>query len=97
MKIIAHEHLIEFWTIHPDCRSALQAWHAEATTASWATPVDIRAKYGSVSILKAGRAVFNICGNKYRLVVQINYGLRTIFIRFVGTHEEYDEINAQNI
>jgi mRNA interferase HigB len=60
-------------------------------------PADVKASYGTASILKKGRVVFNICGNKYRLVVWINYEFYTIYIRFVGTHKEYDEIDAQTI
>jgi len=63
----------------------------------WSSPAEVKALYGSASILKDGRVVFNIGGNKYRLVVWINYKFYTIYVRFVGTHEEYDEIDAQTI
>ena len=97
MKIVATERLIDFGTTVPASSSALHAWYAEAKSASWATPTELKSKYGSASILKHGRVVFNICGNKFRLVAQINYEARIIFIRFIGTHAEYDEINAQTI
>jgi mRNA interferase HigB len=65
--------------------------------AQWETPADVKAKYGNASILKEGRVVFNICGNDFRLVVWINYEFFTIYIRFIGTHAEYDKIDAQTI
>ena len=70
---------------------------AEAKDADWTTPTDVKAKYGNASILKGGRVVFNICGNKHRLIVRINYDYRTVYVRFVGTHKEYDQINAETV
>jgi mRNA interferase HigB len=81
----------------PEAKSELDAWRAEAKAADWATPADVKGKYGNASILKDGRVVFNICGNKYRLVVWINYEFRTIYIRFFGTHKEYDAIDAGTV
>ena len=75
----------------------MKAWFAEAENADWNSPAEVKAKYGNASILKGGRVVFNICGNNYRLVAWINYPFHTIYIRFVGTHEEYDAIDAQTI
>lgn len=97
MRIIAKKALIDYWTKVPATKAALQAWHAEAKEADWATPADVKAKYGTASILKDGRVVFNICGNKHRLVVWINYAFRTIYIRFLGTHKEYDAIDPDTI
>jgi mRNA interferase HigB len=97
MRIIARRKLVEFWTSHPRSEQQLKAWYAEAESASWVSPADVKAKYGNASILKDGRVVFNICGNEYRLVVWINYDFFTIYIRFVGTHSEYDDIDAQTI
>ena len=74
-----------------------KAWYAEAEDAKWLSPADVKAKYGNASILKDGRVVFNICGNEFRLIVGINYEFQAIYIRFIGTHEEYDEIDAQTI
>lgn len=88
---------MDYWTKVPAAKSELEAWHAEAGSADWATPADVKAKYGSASILRDGRVVFNICGNKHRLVVWINYDYRTIYVRFLGTHGEYDKINAQEV
>ena len=97
MRIIAKKTLRAFWESEPTAKGALQAWHAEARDAIWASPADVKAQYGSASILKDGRVVFNIGGNKYRLVVWINYEFNTIYIRFVGTHKQYDAIDAQSI
>lgn len=97
MRIISKKALSDFWRRRPASKVELEAWHVEAKHAKWATPADIKAKYGNASILKEGRVVFNINGNNFRLVVKINYAFSTIYIRFVGTHEEYDQINAQTI
>jgi mRNA interferase HigB len=97
MRIISKKALKDFWKREPTAKTALEAWHAEAKEAQWSSPADVKASYGTASILKAGRVVFNICGNKYRLVVWINHHFFTIYIRFVGTHKEYDEIDAQSI
>jgi mRNA interferase HigB len=97
MRIIALKTLKEYWQKEPDSKEALSAWYHEALAASWDGPADIKEKYRSASILKSSRAVFNICGNKYRLVVKINYKVKTIYIRFVGTHKEYNNINAEEI
>jgi mRNA interferase HigB len=75
----------------------LEAWHAEALKAIWQTPQDIKAQFRSASILKNNRVVFNIGGNKYRLVVAIDYTRQTIFVRFIGTHKQYDKIDAEVI
>jgi mRNA interferase HigB len=97
MRVISKKALKTYWEKEPVVRSALEAWHAEAKAAEWSTPADIKARYGTASILKDGRVVFNIGGNKYRLVVWINYEFLTVYVRFVGTHKEYDEIDAQSI
>ena len=100
MRIIAKRTLRKFWEDHPQgsgARSALESWHAEVAHAAWAGPAEVKAMYGDASILKRGRVVFNIAGNKYRLVVHINYPYRIVFIRFVGTHREYDAIDVETI
>ncbi len=97
MRVIAKKALKDFWTRAPAARAALEAWYAEAKNAEWTSPADVKAWYGSASILKDGRVVFNIGGNKYRLVVWINYQFFTVYIRFIGTHKEYDQIDAQTI
>lgn len=97
MRIIAKRTLKDFWAKEPAAKVALEAWHAEAKDAQWSAPAEVKASYGTASILKDGRVVFNIGGNKYRLVVWINYEFFTIYVRFVGTHKEYDAIDAQTI
>jgi len=97
MRVIAKRALRDFWKEKPDAEEQLKAWHAEAKAADWRNPADIKAKYGTASILKNGRVVFNICGNRYRLVVWINYCAKVVYVRFIGTHKEYDAINAEEI
>lgn len=97
MRVVAKRTLRAFWDQHPDAEGALKAWHAEASAASWQTPAEVKAQYGSASILKNNRIVFNICGNKYRLVVRINYKIAIMLVRFIGTHRDYDAINAEEI
>ena len=97
MRIIARKALRDYGEQQPSARDQLEAWYAEARHAEWATPADVKAEYGNASILKEGRVVFNICGNEYRLVVWINYEFFTVYIRLIGTHAEYDDINAQTI
>ena len=97
MRVIAKSALRVFWQKHPEAEQPLRAWYAEAKHAAWSSPHEVRARYGSADILRGGRVVFNIGGNKFRLVVQLNYGARIAYIRFVGTHKEYDQINAETI
>ena len=73
------------------------AWYRQVKAADWASPADVKLDARSVSILKGGRAVFNIAGNKYRIVVWINYPYRVVYIRFIGTHRMYDAVDAQSI
>ncbi len=80
-----------------DAREPTMAWFRQVRQADWAKPADVKRDVGSASILKDGRAVFNIAGNKYRIVVWINYPYRVVYIRFVGTHHQYDAIDAQTI
>jgi len=95
MRVIAKRTLREFWECYPDAEGPLKAWHQEAEQADWQSPHDIKADYGNASILKDNRTVFNIAGNKYRLVVKINYPYHIVYIRFIGTHAEYDQINVE--
>lgn len=97
MVVIARKVLREYGIANPDAKEQIDAWYAEATDADWKTPADVKEKYRSASILQDGRVVFNICGNKYRLVVWINFAARTIYIRFIGTHKEYDKIDVQTV
>ena len=99
MHVIKRKTLIEFYqqSGNKDARGVLEAWYYEAKHAQWASPADIKAQYRSASILKDNRVVFNIAGNKYRLIVRLNYDSKTVFIRFIGTHREYDKIDAEVI
>lgn len=99
MRIIALSTLKEFWE-SPDYADAEEpglAWYRVALKADWSKPDEVKATFGNASILKDGRAVFNIAGNKYRLVVWINYDFRVVYVRFIGTHAQYDDIDAQTI
>ena len=100
MRVISKQTLRQFWEAssnRADARRALEAWHREARRASWQSPQDVKRTYASASVLKGGRVVFNICGNRYRLVVRINYPQQIVFIRFVGSHSQYDAIDAETI
>jgi len=97
MRIISRKALREFWERHPDAMQALQAWYADVRQVTWDAPADIKGVYRNASIIANNRVVFNIKGNRYRLVVAINYEVGIVFIRFVGTHEEYDRIDAATI
>jgi mRNA interferase HigB len=97
LRVIAKRALREFWEKHPDSEQQLLAWYREASKADWNSPNEIKAKYTSASILKQSRVVFNIYGNKYRLIVEINFPRKWVFIRFIGTHKENDKIDANNI
>ncbi len=97
MHIITRQKLIACWTEHPDAEDALKAWEKEAEHAHWKSPTDIKARYRSADFLPGNRVVFNIKGNHYRLVVKIQYPTGVVYIRFVGTHKEYDRINAETI
>lgn len=97
MNIIARKTLKEFWENYPDSKQSLEAWFYEAKTAQWKNSADIKARYNTASIINSERVVFNIRGNKYRLVVRINYQSGTVFIRFLGTHKMYDKIDVETI
>jgi len=97
MRVIALRTLREYGERKPEASAALSSWYHETVAAEWKTPADIKEKYRSASILKNGRVVFNISGNKYRLIVGINYVLGIVFIKFIGTHAEYDKIDAEKV
>jgi mRNA interferase HigB len=97
MRVIALSSLKSFWLRHPDAEQPLKAWHEEAAQARWSQPADIKAMYRSASILKNRRVVFNIKGNEYRLIVAVAYKLQIIYVKFIGTHEQYDQIDALTI
>ena len=97
MHVISRKRLVEFWQEHADAAGQLQAWFHVTCKAEWANSAELKAKFGAASIINAERVVFNVCGNKYRLVVRINYASKTVFIRFVGTHAQYDRIDPESV
>lgn len=97
MRVIAVSTLRAFWAVHADSEQQLKAWFEEAQAAQWQSPAEIKEHYRSASILKNGRVVFNIAGNKYRLVVAVLFSSQIVLIKFVGTHEAYNKIDAQSI
>lgn len=97
MRIIALSALREFWRIHPDAEIPLRAWYADASRADWRRPADINAAYRSANFIANNRVVFNVKGNDYRLVVAAHYNRGMMFVRFVGTHRDYDRIDAATI
>ena len=97
MRIITKAPLREFWEKYPAAALPLQVWYKDATQASWRNPNDVKAQYGNASIVGNNRVVFNIKGNDFRLIVAINYAAAIVFIRFIGTHAQYDTINAATI
>ncbi len=97
MRIIAISHLKAFWEQSPDAEQSLLAWIDEAKKADWKSPTEIKEKFRSASILKSRRVVFNIKGNDYRLVVAVAYRFGAIYIKFIGTHRQYDAIDADTV
>ncbi|MCF8208878.1 MAG: type II toxin-antitoxin system HigB family toxin [Rhodoferax sp.] len=99
MRVIAKSTLVKFWSQLgcSDAKSALQSWHDEAQKASWQTPQNIKDQYGSASICGNNRVVFNIAGNKYRLVVEMQYQAAIVWVKFIGTHAQYDQINVETV
>lgn len=97
MRVVAKKVLRDFWEKHEDCEQQLKAWFREAQKAEWENPNQIKTEYPSASILNDNRVVFNIKGNNYRLIVKINYEYEMVWIRFIGTHAEYDKINSNTI
>lgn len=97
VRVIAVKSLKEFWVQHPESEQPLKAWREETKVATWSGPAELKLAFGSASILQNGRVVFNIAGNKYRLIVGISYKLQIVFIKFVGAHRDYDKIDAQTV
>lgn len=97
LRVIAKKILRDFWEVHADSEQQLKAWYQETSKAEWTGPNQIKTQYPSASFLADNRVVFNIKGNHYRLIVKINYDHQMIWIRFIGTHAEYDKIDAKTI
>jgi mRNA interferase HigB len=97
MRIISRKALKDFWACHTQAEKPLKNWFEEASQATWKTSQDIKTLYRSADFVLGNRVIFNIGGNKYRLIVKINYSYGVVYIRFIGTHTEYDKINAETI
>ena len=95
MRVIAVKTLRNFWALYPDAEQPLLAWFDEVSKANWTQPANIKAHYATASILKNRRVVFNIKGNDYRLIVAVAYKLGIVYIKFVGTHKQYDAVDAE--
>ena len=97
MRIIARRTLNLFWYKHRTAEQPLKSWYREASQATWKSPEDVKRRYRHVSFLNGNRVVFNIGGNKFRLIVHVNYDYGVLYIRFVGTHSEYDQTDPEKI
>jgi mRNA interferase HigB len=97
MRVIAVSTLKDFWKLHPDAEQPLKAWYDEAKHAAWTTSQDIKDHYASASFVGRNRVVFNIKGNAYRLIVAVAYRFQAVYIKFIGTHAEYDRIDAATV
>ncbi len=96
-RIFAKSTLRTFWKKHPASEQYLKTWYDTAMNSDWKTPNQVKHTYANASILKDSRIVFNIKGNSYRLIAKFNFEKQWAFIRFIGTHKEYDKINANTI
>jgi len=99
MRIISKKTLKDFYeqSKYQDSKSALESWHKEVLKLEWNNPNEIKGMYRSASIIGDTKIVFNIAGNKYRLIVTINYYVKIVFIKFIGTHKQYDKINIEEL
>ena len=97
MRVISKASLVDFWVSHPASKHALQTWFEDASRASWRSPQDIKLRYCSASFVSSNRVVFNIKGNDYRLVVAVAYRFGAVYIKFLGTHKQYDALDAATV
>ena len=98
MQIIVNRALREFWIIHNQAEAPLKAWYALVVKADWSTPQDVKDGFGTtVDFVSDNRIIFDIGGNKYRLIVHVAYRFKRVLIKFVGTHEQYDRINPETV
>jgi mRNA interferase HigB len=97
MRVLSVSTLRTFWKQHPGAEQPLKAWYQEAVIANWTQPADIKAHYRNASVLKNRRVVFNIKGNEYRLIVAVAYQLQIVYVKFIGTHKEYDAVDAETV
>ena len=97
MNVISKRTLVKFYEQYPQAKSALEVWHSDARKSTWSSPADIKKIYSSASFLADNRVVFNIKGNDYKLIVHIDYPRKIVRVKFVGTHAQYDKIDAKEI
>ncbi len=97
MQIITHRVLREFWSRHPQAEAPLRAWHGLVSHAVWSEPAQIRESFNSADFVADNRVIFDIGGNKFRLVVRIAYRHKRVLIKFIGTHEDYDKIDPETV
>jgi len=102
MQILSKKSLRDYWEAYrgadqPALEQALKSWFREVKRAQWQNANELKQKFRSASILKNGRVVFNICGNKFRLVVGVNYSVNVVYIKWIGTHTEYDNIDSEEV
>ena len=97
MRVLSKGTLREYWAKYPAAELPLRAWHRDAVAADWKTPNEVKAQFGNASIIANNRIVFNIKGNDFRLVVEISYLARIVYVLFIGTHAEYDKVNVATL
>ncbi len=97
MNVISKKTLVEYYTKNPQAKLSLEVWYMDTKKAIWKSPNDIKLSYSSASFLGDNRVVFNLKGNTYRLIVHVHYERKIVRVKFVGTHSEYDKIDAQRI
>lgn len=97
MRVISRKILREYGDDNPEAKSPLDSWYHEAKSADWKTPADIKEKYRNASFVHDNKVIFNIAGNKFRLVVRLNYEAHIVYIRFIGTHAQYDKIKVEEV
>jgi mRNA interferase HigB len=97
VRVISRAVLIDYYNRQKETKSQLETWYHEVKKAEWNTPQDVKENYRKASIIEGNKVVFNIKGNRYRLVAKINYKMKIVYIKFIGTHKEYDKINVKEI
>ena len=97
MNVIARGRLVDFWTAHPEAKASLERWHAVTSKATWQTTSDVQATFPKAKVLNAERVRFEVAGGNYRLVVAFHFEMQTVWVKFIGTHSEYDRIDALTV
>jgi len=97
MRVISTKHIKDFYEVHAAAEQPLKAWLDEASKANWQTPQDIKNQYASASFVGNNRVVFNIKGNSFRLIVAVAYRFGAVYVKFIGTHDEYDDVDAETV